>query len=291
MLSKRKIVDVQTHNLLERGNMGDTFHHTGDTRMHGKLHRAARRIQSAASTAILIIAVIGCGDTPGSRNPDEKVLMYGVVLNDNAALRLDPILYSSRIALLDKGTKVKIIDRSKEKSWIGKSCDYWYKIKESRGITGWLFGSNLRTFESDKPDPEMETYATSLREEDERAIRKALIGKWWSVDTNNNFTDQCVELYDTGKYKSYIRGGKELEGEYDIDCGKKEITFSSTAIFGKNLKYTRRGVLYFLESIDAEKPISFRKISDTTGEPGNDMDKSAAVTKEPAPGEKGKDEG
>jgi hypothetical protein len=215
-----------------------------------------------AFLCLVFAAASACSqDSPGeTASSDDHGAMYGIVTNDNSAVRIDPLIYASRVTLLRKGEKVRITDQSKEKSWVGKSSDYWYKIGQEGGITGWIFGGNIKRFKGDRRST-IESYVSNLREEEEKEIRKELTGKWWSVNSRGDFSNHAIELYEDGKYKSYQKGGSEIEGEYTINFTKNEIVFLKNTSFGLNLKYIHMGTLYYLETVENDKVVRFKKIS------------------------------
>ncbi len=235
----------------------------------------------AVYAAALFIATgpsCNCSDKDSFQN--KKGRAYGIVLNDNAALRIDPLIYASRVTLLKKGEKVEILDQSKEKSWIGKSCDYWYKVNLKKGLSGWIFGGNLKIFTGSQSST-IDNYLSNLREDEEKALKENLAGKWWSVDKHGDFTNHCVEIYTDGKYKSFARGGKEIEGEYTINFSDNEIVFLKNTSIGQNLKFVQRGNLYHLEADDGNREWRFRKIAEGMAEPSEEPIENAADVKEP----------
>lgn len=222
------------------------------------------------------------GEGPGPVK-SAKESSFGIVLFDNSAVRLDPIIYSARIALLPKGQKVEIVDVSKAKSWIGKSADYWYRIKLDNGVAGWIFGENIRTFKSNQGGS-AQHYIAELRQEEEKFLKKSLTGKWWSVNTRGDFTNHSLELSEDGKYKSALRGGSALEGEYNFDFNQKQIVFLGKTTFGQALNFIRRGQMFILEVQKEKLELRFNKISD-------DIEQNAAIEKqeeEKIPGDTGR---
>ena len=66
-----------------------------------------------------------------------------VIITPNTALRVDPLIFTSRVAQLKKGEVGEVLEKSSEKKPVGGTIDYWYKIRLSNGISGWVFGSNI----------------------------------------------------------------------------------------------------------------------------------------------------
>ncbi len=233
-------------------------------------------------TVIITASLIGtsCGDSGRhDRSRARKVSEYAVVVSDNTALRIDPMIYSARITLMRKGTRLEVLDQSREKSWVGKDHSYWYKVRLENGLGGWVYGSTIRIFKESQSGS-IDGYVSNLREHEQETLRKNLSGKWWSVNRNGDFTNLCVEIYENGKYKSYARGGREIEGEYNFNFNDETIVFLNGTSFGQNLKYINRGNMYHLEAKEGKYEIRFRKITEGMAEPPADEE---AVPENPQP--------
>jgi hypothetical protein len=64
------------------------------------------------------------------------------VLNDSGVrLRSSPTLDGAQLAMLDKGVKVEVLARSKEKQAISGMKAYWYKVNLGDGKVGWIYGA------------------------------------------------------------------------------------------------------------------------------------------------------
>lgn len=221
----------------------------------------------AAVLSISLITLTACNnkEDTGPAVSINKSAAYGVVLQENAVLRIDPIVYSSRVALLKKGDRVEITDQSKVKGWIGNTSNYWYKIRQGKGITGWIFGSNLKLF-SEKESSSIENYLSNLREEEEKELKKNLAGRWWSINRNGDYTSHSIEIFENGQYKSQSKGGKEISGDYNFNFKEKEIIFLNNTSFGFNLKYVSRGNIFYLEAATDKQEMRFKKIHDASAE-------------------------
>lgn len=239
-----------------------------------------------ALLAVVCVFITCCG---GGDGKDGAVRGYGVVINDNAAIRVDPLIYSSRISLLKKGDKLEIIDQSKGKSTIGKNRDYWYKVRQRRGLSGWIYGGNLKLF-SVGTGYTMDSYVSSLKEKGADELRKNLAGKWWSVDSRGDFTSHCIEIFEDGKYKSYYKGGNEIEGEYDFNFRDDEIIFQNKTSFGRtSISYIARGNIYYLELRGEGLQMRFKKISEDMEDPSKEKETGDDIPKEPLTGEGSQD--
>lgn len=216
-----------------------------------------------------LVTCIGCsGDTVDSVTPIEKKKTRGIVVMNNASVRVDPYLYSSRVMLLNKGDVVHIKDRSSIRQWIGKKHDYWYNIQLENGISGWMYGSTLDIVQPDKSDG-VKNYLDKFWMEQADSLRKELAGKWWSLNSTGDFTNHGIEISSDGKYVSYRKGGKRIEGTYSLNFNKNEIIFLDGASFGKTLYFIRRGQSYVLLDDRKDPTYRFKKISeaDTDTEP------------------------
>ncbi|MCU0846648.1 MAG: SH3 domain-containing protein [Spirochaetes bacterium] len=209
---------------------------------------------------MITLAAFGCKDDDPKKFYADK---SAVILSGNTAIRVDPIIFSSKITQLKKGETVEVLEKSFEKSWIGNSSDFWYKIKLRNGVTGWVFGKNIKILSS-KADSSVKNYVASYMSEESEKIKKELNGKWWSVNQFGDYTENCLEMTKDGKYKSYLRGvdPKATEGEYTIDFNKNEITFSKGATFGNTIEFSRRGTMLFLKKDLEDHELRLKKISE-----------------------------
>lgn len=248
-------------------------------------------VRNALIVAVIITCsavITACGDKGRhDKSRTEKVSEYAVVVSDNTALRIDPMIYSARITLMKKGTRLAVLDQSKEKSWVGKDHSFWYKVRLENGLTGWAYGSTIRIFKGSQSGS-IDSYVSNLREHEEETLRKDLSGKWWSVNKNGDFTNLCVEIYENGKYKSYARGGKEIEGEYSFNFNDEMIVFLNGTSFGQNLKYISRGNMYHLETREGKFDIRFKKITEGMAEPPPEEEAEPGTPPPPSEEEDGK---
>jgi len=250
----------------------------------------AKRLEMSACRAFIFTIIISaaftaasCGNSDRNDKPHaRKVNEYAVVVSDNTALRIDPMIYSARIVLMRKGTRLAILDRSKEKSWVGKYHDYWHRVRLENGLEGWAYGSTIRVFKQSQSGS-IDSYVSNLREHEAETLRKNLSGKWWSVNRSGDFTNLCVEIYENGQYKSYARGGKAIEGEYNFNFNDESIVFLNGTSFGQNLKYINRGNMYHLETQGGKYEIRFKKITEGMAEPP--PDEETETEKPRSPGE------
>lgn len=219
-----------------------------------------------SAVLILIIAAVltGCGKMkpetpiiPGSTEGNP----LAVIITPNTALRVDPLIFTSRVAQLKKGEVGEVLERSSEKKPVAGTLDYWYRIKLSNGISGWIYGSNISILK-DSNRNNVESFLSQFWEKETKELSEALHGKWWSVNRFNDFTNHCLEIYKDGKYKSYLKGSPtKIEGDYNFDFNKNQIIFLNGTTFEGDLGYTRRGDAYTLSRENEKDEIKFKKIN------------------------------
>ncbi len=224
------------------------------------------RNKEAAFLPVSVLAIMliftGCAkDTGNAPDPDLNKQTMGIVVMNNASLRVDPYLYSSRLLLLNKGDIVKIKDQSKVRQWIGKKHDYWYNIELKNGVSGWMFGSTLDIVDSSNSDG-VKSYLDQFWMEQSDSVKKEIAGKWWSLNSQDDFTNHGIELTTDGNYVSYRKGGKHIEGTYSLNFHENEIIFLDGTSFGKNLYFIRRGQSYVLADDREKASLRFKKISE-----------------------------
>ncbi|MCU0845618.1 MAG: SH3 domain-containing protein [Spirochaetes bacterium] len=245
----------------------------------------------ALTIAVIVPAftlAAGCGEKGRhDKSRSDRNSEFAVVVSENTALRIDPMIYSARITLMRKGTRLVITDQSKEKSWVGKDHSFWYRVRLENGLAGWVYGSTIRIFKGSQSGS-IDSYVSNLREHEEESLRKNLSGKWWSVNKSGDFTNLCMEIYENGKYKSYARGGREIEGEYNFNFNDETIVFLGGTSFGQNLKYINRGNMYHLEATEGKYDIRFKKITEGMAEPPPDEEADTASPPVPPQEEDGK---
>ena len=222
-----------------------------------------KKITFICSLLITASLVTGCSRDDSRNNKYGAPKEIGVIVVDDASVRLEPFLYASRVAVLSTGENVEVLDHSKEKSPIAGKIDYWYRVRLRDGIMGWVYGQNMKIF-SEGSDGSVASYAKELREEENEKAVKELRGKWWSVSGigEDTFTDHILALRENGKYASLKKGSTTpVEGEYTIDSLKGEITFDKGTSFGDKANFVIRGEIYLLETTIDGKNVKFKRIS------------------------------
>jgi hypothetical protein len=213
--------------------------------------------------AILILSTLaaGCGRNEPFTSGSGAKKRIGVVMVADSSLRLDPLVTSARVSVLATGDNVEVIDRSRERFPVAGKLDYWYKVRLSSGVTGWIYGQNIKVF-AEGEDSSVARYAKELRKAEADKVRRELKGKWWSVSGEDNFTDHIISLKEDGTYASLVKGAdKPTEGDYTIDTENTAIKFLKGTAFGDQINYIIRGDFYVLEAVTSKKRIKFKKIS------------------------------
>jgi hypothetical protein len=224
------------------------------------MKQIATRILSMGFLLVLMASLFSsCGPESEAKNHRDKG-SFAIVISEDATLRIDPYIFSSRISLLTRGTSVEILDKSQEKTWIGNSSDYWYKVRLDNGMTGWLYAKNLKILKTTSRE-DVESLVARYWEDEASVIRQGIAGRWWSVDRTGAFTSHGLDMTAEGKFRLYGRGGESTapEGEYTINVHKHEIVFLGPTSFDGTLTYIKRGKMF---KITGDKGLIFKKISD-----------------------------
>jgi len=234
---------------------------------------------------LMLLFAVNCSreksvSVSGIENEFSKKKYIAVVLVDYTALRIDPVIYSSKVDQLKKGDILDLIEKSTTKTLIGKNNDYWFKVKTDGGLKGWVFGGNLKLFEKGK-DYNIDDFRKQIDEEKIEKIKKTIKGRWWSINPRGDFTNQSLKLFENGKYLSSWKNGKEIEGTFSIDLDKMELVFSGKTTFNVNVKLLQRGQDYDLKYEQEDKRYGFKKLSNDPDEKADELileDKSVVET-------------
>lgn len=210
---------------------------------------------------LITISIAGCSRKPANQPLAPGKKQIALITVQDSALRLDPIVSSARIMVLGTGENGEVIDYSKEKSSVAGKQDFWYKIRLRSGVTGWIWGQNIKVF-AEGENKSIESFARELRAAEEETVRKEIRGKWWSVVGEDTFTNHILTIHSDGKYAALLKGSdKPVEGTYSIDTEKTLITFDKGTPFGKDVNYIIRGDFYVLEAVGDKTKIRFKRVS------------------------------
>jgi hypothetical protein len=182
----------------------------------------------------ILIPIASCKDN-AKQSGKEQSNKIGIVIIDKTILRIDPMLYSSVIGFINKGEIALLLNKSKEKLKVGNSENFWYNVRFPGGITGWIYGSNLKIFPADN-SREIEKFLRDLWNVELEKFRKRLAGTWESVAVEG-VPGQSLEISDDGQYKSYHDESKAIEGEYSLNFREREIIFKNGTYFGNKITF------------------------------------------------------
>lgn len=131
------------------------------------------------------------------------------VTSADLKMRIAPNTTAVEIGRLVRGEQVKIVQRSVETVQIGKYDAHWYKVTNSSGLTGWVYGAHLAV-ESDEGD------AKTLQAEAEKKLKTALMGRWDVSKTNGSLTGYFVTLVAAGDIEMGYGKKASQYGKYTI---------------------------------------------------------------------------
>lgn len=212
---------------------------------------------------ILFLSCLACSNKNEEfkNESEDSFLKTGIIVNNNSAIRIQPMRLSSPIITLNKGAKIKIIEKSGEKSYIAKKSEFWYKIYTKSGIQGWTFGTNLRQFSNNDYDA-INSFSNKLKNEEIQKVFKELKGKWWSINNWGHFTNFSISIFKNGDYISLKKGNSnEIKGSVIIDPDKSGIKFNSKTHVGSDFTYFSMGGELFIECKKKKYSIKFKRIS------------------------------
>ncbi|OHD65637.1 MAG: hypothetical protein A2176_13415 [Spirochaetes bacterium RBG_13_51_14] len=217
------------------------------------------------SAFLIMAAHLHCSKDDGTISKNT----YGIILKGYTEVRIDPMIFAGIIMDLKKGESVQVLERSSEKSWVGKDHDFWYRIKTRDGLPGWVFGQNISIHSSGGGDS-IDKIVSDFMEVERAEIQQFLAGKWWSTNEFGDFTEHCLEFYESGAYKSYLKGNDNspIIGRYKLDFDRNEIIFSGGTSFQSNLDLVKRGNEYVIKKDMKDYELRFTRISiETSPEP------------------------
>jgi len=221
-----------------------------------------RHVCSAILSACAVLSLLPvCGRESEPLQDDlKKKKVVGMIIRENSVMRIDPIKYAARVALLKRAEIVEVVDKSRELDNVSGSTGYWYKVKSAGGIAGWVWGKNIQFF-TNKSKDSIDGFISTFWEEEAKRVMKVISGKWWSVDKRGDFTRHALEISPDGKYKSYLRGGNPITGEYNINFKDNEIIFLKGTTFNQSLHIIQRGTMVYLEKETEKDSVKFQKTS------------------------------
>jgi hypothetical protein len=75
----------------------------------------------------------------------------GLISDNNVRIRSNPSTDAEIIGMLNTDDYVSILEITEKKQLVDNSWDYWYKIKTSENITGWVFGKYVYLIKPGEP--------------------------------------------------------------------------------------------------------------------------------------------
>ncbi len=220
---------------------------------------------------IILILVISAAIMFVACNRDENRQIdndtLGLIVTGNTPVRVDPLYFSPKITHLKKGEIVSILERSHNKNYHGRYLNYWYRVRLKNSTTGWVFGENI-SFMDGSDERKVQAITEEYLEKETEQLHADLKGKWWSVNEFGDFTDHGIEIYESGKYKSFATGQRQYQGRFEIDLNNDEIKFLNGSTFKTSLKIIKLGQEFFLVKKLQDHELKFKKLKkETSDEP------------------------
>ena len=158
------------------------------------------------------LAIAGCKKGGADGAASDAIPATTIVTSADLKMRIAPNTTAVEIAKLTRGEVVKIVQRSADAVQVGKLSAHWYKVTNSAGLTGWVYGAHLAVESND-------TDAKGAIEQAEKKLKTALLGRWDAAKITGALTAYFVTLMPDGQ----IEFGNNRKG---LQYGKYEITFA-----------------------------------------------------------------
>jgi hypothetical protein len=159
-----------------------------------------------------LLAIAGCKKGGGAGAVSDAIPATTIVTSADLKMRIAPNTTAVEIAKLTRGEVVKVVQRSADAVQVGKLSAHWYKVTNSAGLTGWVYGAHLAVESND-------TDAKGAIEQAEKKLKTALLGRWDAAKITGALTAYFVTLMPDGE----IEFGNNRKG---LQYGKYEITFA-----------------------------------------------------------------
>src|SRR5262245_2284600 len=110
--------------------------------------RGYRHWRSLAGPIFILVWLIAArGLTSGACAEAQSVrTAQRITIVSVGRLRTSPQTAAAAVARLPLGTIVVVVDQSAAIDSIGNVEDFWYRVKTSDGVSGWLFGALTAPF-------------------------------------------------------------------------------------------------------------------------------------------------
>lgn len=199
---------------------------------------------------LLLVALLAGGLLPGCQDEQNVHLSgaqgkgkkkVGISSVANLTVRSDPFVLSTKYDFLAKGEQVDILNVSRKKDRLGKHNSYWYKIRTSQGIIGWVYGAYLNIVDAGD-SKKIEEQQAALWDKEGAKLKNALVGQFISVNNEGIYTAEKLIFYPDGNYKAG-RGPKNKywDGTYTILPSQSTIELSQSSTVGKKIAYVLSG--------------------------------------------------
>lgn len=153
----------------------------------------------------------------------EEIPASTIVTVPELKMRIAPNTTAAQIAQLSRGEQVKILQRSAERIKIGKYDAHWYKVTNSAGLSGWVYGAHLAVESTDGD-------AKTLIEEEAKKLEKAIVGRWEAASVTGKLTPNFVTLTTDGKIE-FGSNRKGLQyGKYTVEKTDSGVSVQVTEI-------------------------------------------------------------
>jgi SH3-like domain-containing protein len=163
-------------------------------------------------SCVATVAILACKKDGAAGAVGDTLPATTIVTSADLKMRIAPNTTAVEIAKLTRGEVVKIVQRSADAVQVGKLSAHWYKVTNTAGLTGWVYGAHLAV-ESNDGD------AKGAIEQAEKKLKTALLGRWDAAKITGALTAYFVTLMPDGQ----IEFGNNRKG---LQYGKYEIAFA-----------------------------------------------------------------
>ncbi len=154
--------------------------------------------------------------------------MFGVCKKNNHKIRISKTPTAKIIYRLKKGEEIKIIGKDKEKSIIGSTNDYWYKVLTKNGISGYSYGHNLHIYEKG-------VGSSSINDADEsKDLENILDKKFYPKNVFDTISEGFVNLSIINKNNYFLIDSKTKTIKLNSDDISGIYTYTKIESYGFN---------------------------------------------------------
>lgn len=185
---------------------------------------------------ILILFVSGCSRETQVLLQGRKFPKNGYITMDRMSMRVSPFILSSKVSILNKGIRVKLMERTAEKERIGSVSNYWYRIQLNNGINGWVFGSGI----SFKPIADSGTKGAPGTLEFSLATlnMQSVLGYWVEMNQSGGNGNRLFNFKEDMAYHYSDPSSRiKHDGKYEVDSESGKILLEKSSPAGSNLDF------------------------------------------------------